>query len=98
ASAAEVSPVDAQTTARICLPVAIICRTIDTSTVIPRSLDDPVGELPHSFTHTSSTPMPRPKASARKRLVPPSSIETTLLSSISGQTHSFFPQTLEPYR
>ena len=80
ASDADVSPVDAQPTARICRPLAIICRTIETSTVIPRSLNEPVCELPHSFTQTSSMPMLRPKASARNRLVPPSSIETTLLS------------------
>src|SRR3954462_12196274 len=94
---AEVSPVEAQPTARICRPLAIIWRTIDTSTVIPRSLNEPVCELPHNFTHTSSIPIPRPKASARNRLVPPSSIDTTLLSSISGHTHSFLPQTLDPY-
>jgi hypothetical protein len=42
ASAAEVSPVDAQTIARIGLPCLIICFTTLTSTVMPRSLNDPV--------------------------------------------------------
>ena len=41
-NAAEVSPVEAQATARIGFPSAIICFTTDTRTVIPRSLNDPV--------------------------------------------------------
>jgi hypothetical protein len=53
ASAAEVSPVDAHATAWIGLPSAIICLTVDTSTVIPRSLNDPVCETPHCFTSTA---------------------------------------------
>jgi threonine synthase len=60
ASAAEVSPVDAQATARTGLPSAIICLTTETSTVMPRSLKDPVCELPHIFTHRSPSPSSRP--------------------------------------
>ena len=79
------------------MPSAIICLTTETSTVMPRSLNDPVCELPHSFTQRSSRPSSRPKRSAQKRFVPPSSIDTTFSSRISGQTHSFLPQTPEPY-
>ena len=57
ASAADVSPVDAHATAWIGLPSAIICLTVDTRTVIPRSLNDPVCETPHCFTHSSGRPM-----------------------------------------
>ena len=67
---------------------AIICLTIETSTVIPRSLNDPVCELPHCFTHRSSRPSARPKRSAQNRFVPPSSIETMFSSRIVGQ-HPF---------
>ena len=74
----------------------MICRTTDTSTVIPRSLNEPVCELPHSFTHRSFIPSSRPKRSAQKRLVPPSSIDTTESFRTSGHTHSFLPQTDEP--
>jgi hypothetical protein len=92
-----VSPVDAQATAWTGLPSAIICLTIETSTVIPRSLNDPVCEFPHCFTHRSLSPRTRPKRSAQNRFVPPSSIETMFSSRISGQTHSFLPHTDEPY-
>ena len=50
------SPVDAHAMAVIESPSLIICLTTDTSTVIPRSLKDPVWELPHCLTHRSSTP------------------------------------------
>ena len=42
ASAADVSPVDAAATARTGLPMARICCTADTRTVMPRSLNEPV--------------------------------------------------------
>ena len=42
-------------------------------------------------------PNSRPNRSAQNRFVPPSSIETTAASRTSGQTHSFLPQTDEPY-
>ena len=59
-SAAEVSPVLAQATARTLRPRRIISRTADTSTVIPRSLKNPVWEFPHCFTQRSRSPMERP--------------------------------------
>ena len=54
-SAAEVSPVEAHATASMGTPSAIICLTTETSTVIPRSLNEPVWELPHCLIHRSST-------------------------------------------
>ncbi len=72
ASAAEVSPVEAHATALIGAPSEIICLTCETSTVMPRSLNDPLWVLPQSLIHRSSTPMTLPKRSAQKRFVPPS--------------------------
>src|SRR4051812_20063972 len=97
ASDADVSPVDAHATARILRPSEAICFTWLTSTVMPRSLKDPVCELPHCLTHRSGTPISRPKRSAQNRLVPPSSIDTTWSSRTLGATHSFLPHTAEPY-
>ena len=48
--------VDAQATARTGLPSAIICRTTETSTVMPRSLNEPVWLLPHILTQRSGRP------------------------------------------
>ena len=59
ASAAEVSPVEAQAMARTDLPLRIISCTAETSTVIPRSLNDPVWLLPHCLIHTSVKPRER---------------------------------------
>ena len=42
--------------AGIDLPRAIISLTIDSSTVMPRSLNEPVWELPQSLIHSSSSP------------------------------------------
>src|SRR5262245_54709710 len=78
-------------------PSAIICLTTETSTVIPRSLNDAVWELPHILTHRSSSPYSLPSRSAQKRFVPPSSIDTTCSLRSSGQTHSFLPHTPDPY-
>ena len=78
------------------LPSAIICRTIDTSTVMPRSLNDPVWLLPHCLIHRSGTPILSPSRSAQNRLVPPSKVDTTLWSATPGQTHSRLPQTPLP--
>ena len=97
ASEAEVSPVDAHATARTRAPSPIICLTTDTSTVIPRSLNDPVCDSPHCFTHTSSTPIARPYRSTRSRLVAPSFIVTRFSSRSSGHTHSFLLHTPEPF-
>jgi hypothetical protein len=64
--------VEAQATAWMGAPSEIICLTWETSTVMPRSLNEPLWVLPQSFTQRSSTPMILPKRSAQKRLVPPS--------------------------
>src|SRR5215470_11548498 len=96
ASAAEVSPVEAQATALMGAPSEIICFTCDTSTVMPRSLKDPLWVLPQSLTQSSFTPITLPKRSAQKRLVPPSYSETMLSSAICGRIHSFLPQTPDP--
>src|SRR5918994_5391505 len=93
---ADVSPVDAHATARTDLWSATICRTTETSTVMPRSLKDPVCDWPHILIHSSSIPSSRPKRSAHIRLVPPSSIETMFSSRTPGQTHSFLPHTADP--
>src|SRR6266446_5572253 len=96
ASAAEVSPVDAHATASIARPSAIICFTTETSTVMPRSLKEPVCELPHCLTQRSSTSSCLPYRLAQKRLVLPSKVETMFSLSIKGTTHSFFAHTPEP--
>ncbi len=64
-----------------------------TSTVMPRSLNEPVWLLPHCLTHRSSTPSSRPKRSAQNRLVPPSSRLTMSSSGMLGSTISFLPHT-----
>jgi len=51
--------VDAQATARMGVPFARMPFTAETSTVIPRSLNDPVCETPHSFTRTFERPSSR---------------------------------------
>src|SRR5690606_31456558 len=61
ARAAEVSPVEAQATARIGTPSLRMRFTCDTSTVMPRSLNEPVWELPHSLTHKSLRPSCSPR-------------------------------------
>src|SRR4051812_28011014 len=96
-SAAEVSPVEAQATALIGAPCEIICLTVETRTVIPRSLNEPVWLLPHILTQRSARPSCAPYRSAQNRLVPPSSSDTTLSSATCGATHSFLPQTPLPY-
>ena len=78
-------------------PRAIICLTIDTRTVMPRSLNDPECEVPHCLTRTS----PRPSACAKRgtgvRCVPPSSIDTMCSRARPGATHSCLPHTPEPH-
>src|SRR5215510_15894257 len=96
-SAADVSPVEAQATASIGTPPAIIWRTTETSTVMPRSLNDPVCELPHCLIQRSSTCSFLPKRSAHRRFEFPSYIDTVFSLSMKGTTHSFFPHTPEPY-
>merc|ERR1719352_2122861 len=82
-SAADVSPVDAHPTAdRLLSPFLRMRFTCETSTVMPRSLNDPVCVFPHCFTHRS---------------VMPSNMETMSSSSIPGRIHSFLDHTPEPY-
>src|SRR5258706_14605935 len=71
--------------------------TIDTSTVMPRSLNEPVWLLPHCLIQSSSSPSWRPYPFAQNRFVLPSYIDTTCSLSTFGSTHSFLPQTPEPY-
>lgn len=75
-------------TARTGLPMARICCTAETRTVIPRSLKEPVWLLPLSFTHRSGTPICSPRRVAWKRLVLPSNMLTMLSSWMLGRTHS----------
>src|ERR1044071_203154 len=96
ARAAEVSPVEAQATALIGAPSEIICLTWETSTVMPRSLKEPLWVFPHSLIHRSFNPITLPKRSAQNRLVPPSYSETTFRLSICGKIHSFLPHTPDP--
>ena len=63
---------------------------------MPRSLNDPVCELPHCLIHRSSTWSCLPKRSAHNRFELPSYIETMFSLSMNGTTHSFLPQTPEP--
>ena len=53
-------------------PSEIICLTCETSTVMPRSLNEPLWVLPQSLIHRSFTPTIFPKRSAQKRFVLPS--------------------------
>ena len=88
---------DAHATALMGAPSEIICFTCDTSTVMPRSLNEPLWVLPHSFTQSSLMPITLLNRSAQKRFVPPSYSETMFFSlSICGKIHSCLPQTPEP--
>ena len=90
------SPVDAHATARTGLPSAIICLTLETRTVMPRSLNDPVWLVPHCLIHRSRSPSWAPYRSAQNKLVPPSNSETTFSSATWGWTSSFLPHTPLP--
>merc|ERR1719217_43141 len=97
-SAAEVSPVDAQPTPTMGMPRLRMWLTCETSAVMPRSLNEPVCELPHCLTHRSDMPrVSLPKRSAQKRFELPSNIDTMSSSGICGSTHSFLDHTPEPY-
>jgi hypothetical protein len=61
-----------------------ISRTAETSTVIPRSLKEPVWLLPHCLIQTSESPSDRPYRSAQSRFEPPSAKLTMLEGSMSG--------------
>jgi hypothetical protein len=70
-----------------------------TSTVMPRSLNEPVWEMPQCFTHRSFIPprWSRPSRSAQNRFELPSNRETMWSGSISGSTNSFLDHTPDPY-
>ena len=75
---AEVLPVEAQTTALAPLPAAA-----DTASVMPRSLNDPVGLAPSTLTQVSQ-PSSADSCSARTRGVLPSPRVITGSVSASG--------------
>ena len=64
---------------------------------MPRSLNEPVCELPHCLTQRSFIPQTsRPNRSAQNRFELPSNIDTMSSSAIPGRTHSFLDQTPDP--
>lgn len=64
---------------------------------MPRSLKEPVCELPHCLTHRSDMPScSRPNLSAQNRFELPSNMLTMSSLAISGSTHSFLLQTPDP--
>src|SRR5436853_4109072 len=73
--AADVSPVDAHATARIFERISL---TIETRTVMPRSLNEPVWDVPHCLILSSPTPYSLAKGSERISGELPSPRETTL--------------------
>ena len=77
-------------------PSAIICLTTETSTVMPRSLNDPVCELPHCLTQRSSTPSSRRSGRPRAGWCRPRTSRRRSRRGRRGHTHSFLPQTPEP--
>mmetsp|Transcript_315 Transcript_315/g.955 ORF Transcript_315/g.955 Transcript_315/m.955 type:complete len:215 (+) Transcript_315:833-1477(+) len=97
ARAAEVSPVEAQPTARMSAPLLIMLLTCDTSTVMPKSLKLPVCVFPHCLIHKSSNPISFPNRSAQNTLEFPSNMLTTSSSGSPGSTHSFLLHTPLPY-
>src|SRR5262245_17890329 len=92
ATAAEVSPVDAQATARTSRIDRIRC-TMETRTVIPKSLKDPVCEVPHCLIQIASTPNADAKPAEGSNGELPSPKVTMCRSSISGSTTSFLDHT-----
>ena len=96
-SAADVSPVLAHPTA--CTASGFIFLSLFTwltSTVIPRSLNDPVCEFPHCFTHRSVIPSSFPNRSAQNKFEFPSNILTISSSPSCGSTNSFLLHTPDP--
>lgn len=63
---------------------------------MPRSLKEPVWELPHCLTHRSFIPISFPNRSAQNRFELPSNMETMSLPEIVGSTHSLNFHTPEP--
>ena len=65
---------------------AIICLTIETSTVMPRSLNEPECDVPHCLTRSVREPERRAVAPAHERgCVPPSCIDTMCSSRSCGR-------------
>ena len=73
-------------------PRRIMSLTTETSTVMPRSLKEPVWLLPHILTQRSLMPSIAPKRFAQKRFVFPSNMDTMFSLSMPGTTHSFLLQ------
>src|SRR5438552_4042009 len=88
--AADVSPVEAHATARTFERISF---TIDTRTVIPKSLNEPVCEVPHCLILSSPTPYSFARPSERISGEFPSPNETMLSSFRFGRTISFLDQT-----
>ena len=78
AALADVFPVDAQTTAFAPSSIALLI-----ASVIPRSLNDPVGLAPSYFSHTSQ-PVSSDNGSERTSGVPPSRSVITGVDSDTG--------------
>ena len=93
ASAAEVSPVDAHAIARIGLPAATIAWTCETSTVMPRSLNDPECDVPHCLTRRSPSPRSFANRGIGVRCEQPSPNVMTCARGRFGATHSRLPHT-----
>ncbi len=83
AALADVLPVDAQTTAFAPSSTALLI-----ASVIPRSLNEPVGLAPSYFSHTSQ-PVSSESGSERTSGVPPSSRVITGVSSETGRRERY---------
>ena len=87
AAEADVLPVDAQMTAFAPCSIAR-----ETATVMPRSLNEPVGFMPSNFTHTSA-PVRRDSAGAGSSGVPPSPRVTTVEASVTPRRSAYSRRT-----
>ena len=81
AADAEVLPVLAQTTAR-----APDSSAFATATTMPRSLNEPVGFVPSTFSHRSDAPIDAPRRGARTRGVAPSPNVSIGVAAVTGST------------
>src|SRR6185436_10167143 len=86
-SAADVSPVEAHATARTFERISF---TMETRTVMPRSLNEPVCDVPHCFNLNSPTPYSFANPSDRRSGEFPSPSETMFWACRFGRTTSFF--------
>ena len=87
AAEAEVLPVEAQMTA-----LAPCSTARESATVMPRSLNEPVGFMPSNFTQTSA-PVRRDRAGAGMRGVPPSPSVTTVEASLTPRRSAYSRRT-----